>query len=80
MKVAPKKIAVAWNAEVDRLIVEADSESAKTRIRQQYGYVSQAQAWRYNQRVELRLEQTELFEPLADGLKALCFVTSPGNM
>ena len=71
VKVAPKKIAVAWNAEVDRLIVTADSDSAKTRIRQQYGYVSQAQAWRFNQRVELRIEQTELFEPLAEGLKGM---------
>jgi hypothetical protein len=71
VKVAPKKIAVAWNAEVDRLIAAADSDSAKTRIRQQYGYVSQAQAWRFNQRVELRIEQTELFEPLAEGLKSM---------
>jgi hypothetical protein len=71
VKVAPKKIAVAWNAEVDILIAAADSDSAKTRIRQQYGYVSQAQAWRFNQRVELRIEQTELFEPLAEGLKSM---------
>jgi len=51
--------------------VAAGSDSAKTRIRQQYGYVSQAQAWRFNQRVELRIEQTELFEPLAEGLKGM---------
>ena len=71
VKVAPKKIAVAWNAEVDILIAAADSESAKSRIRKEYGYVSQAQAWRFNQRVELRIEQTELFEPLAEGLKGM---------
>ena len=29
VKVAPKKIAVAWNAEVDRLIVAADSDSVR---------------------------------------------------
>ena len=66
-----EKIAVAWNAEVGKLIAAADSESAKSRIRKEYGYVSQAQAWRFNQRVELRIEQTELYEPLAEGLKGM---------
>ena len=57
------------------MIAAADSESAKSRIRKEHGYVSQAQAWRLNKRVELRIEQTELYDPcagrLAEGLKGM---------